>query len=55
MTERDARAATGRREGRRVWEERVLRPALKERPERLPDFTTVSNVDTKRTPLLTTT
>src|SRR5437773_875374 len=37
-----------RRRGRRDWEERTPRPALKKSPERLPEFTTLTGVPIRR-------
>ena len=48
MKPRDGRTAAVRRGARRDWEERVLRPTLARRAERLPSFTTVSNVPVDR-------
>ncbi len=48
MRQRRPGAATLRGGSRKDWEERVLKPALVERPERLPSFTTVSNVPVGR-------
>ncbi len=48
MKPRDGRTAAAKRGARREWEERVLRPTLARRAERLPSFTTVSNVPVDR-------
>jgi methylmalonyl-CoA mutase N-terminal domain/subunit len=48
MKSRDDRGAAVRPSGRRDWEEKTLRPALANRPERAASFTTVSSVPIER-------